>query len=265
MEILMRIVMCIKSVKKELVYREDDYRENLVINPYDLYALQNIIEVKKNNTEIICISMGPEAVTETLRRCIALGVDEVIHLSDKHFAGADTIATSYVLKKAIEKIGDVDLICCGQKTVDGETGQVVYALSEQLKIPCLAQVENITDLNQESISIERVNGDCSEKIQVELPAVISYRNCTTIYKKINLLRLKRAQNHKVVVWNMNDLQIDQSMCGQKGSKTIVQSVKRYNAISKKEQTILDGDIQDTVNIVKNIILGKDNGVCTYGE
>lgn len=261
----MRIVMCIKSVKKELVYQEDEYQENYVMNPYDLYALQNIIEAKKQGIEIICMSMGPEAVTDTLRRCIALGVDEVIQLSDKHFAGADTIATSYVLKKAIEKIGNVDLICCGQKTVDGETGQVVYALSEQLNIPCLSQVESITDLNQDTISIERVNGDCSEKIQVGLPAVISYRNCTTIYKKINLLRLKRAQNHKIVVWNMNDLQIDPSMCGQKGSKTIVQSVKKHHTIIKKEQTILDGDIKDTVHVVKNIILGKDSGVCAYGE
>ncbi len=205
-----------------------------MINPYDLYTLQNVIEMKKNNTEIICISMGPEGgAIETLRRCIALGVDEVIHLSDKHFAGADTIATSYVLKKAIEKIGDVDLICCGQKTVDGETGQVVYALSEQLKIPCIAQAEAITDLNEEYASIDRENGECFEKIRVELPAVISYRNCTTIYKKMNLLRLKRARNHEVVVWDMSDLQIDRSMCGLKGSKTIVQTVNKINPIIKK--------------------------------
>ncbi|GMQ56615.1 electron transfer flavoprotein subunit beta/FixA family protein [Vallitalea sediminicola] len=261
----MRIVMCIKPVKKELVYKEDDYRENLVINPYDLFALQNIIEMKKEGTEIICISMGPEAAKETLRRCIALGVDEVIHLKDKHFAGADTIATSYVLKKAIKKIGDVDLICCGQKTVDGETGQVVYALSEQLDIPCIAQVETITNLNADNASIERENGEYFEKIRVGLPAVISYRNCTTIYNKINLLRLKRAKNHKVVVWNMSDLQIDRSKCGLKGSKTIVQDVNKINPIIKKEQTILDGDVKDTATILKNIILGKNNGVCTYGK
>ncbi|QUH28434.1 electron transfer flavoprotein subunit beta/FixA family protein [Vallitalea guaymasensis] len=261
----MRIVMCIKPVKKELVYKENEHLENLVINPYDLYALQNIIEMKKEGTEIICISMGPEGAKEALRRCIALGVDDVIHLSDKHFAGADTIATSYVLKKAIEKIGDVDLICCGQKTVDGETGQVVYALSEQLGMPCIAQVETIMDLSVENASIERENGECIEKLKVRLPAVISYRNCTTIYKKINLLRLKRAKNKEIVVWNRNDLEIDRSMCGLKGSKTIVQDVNKINPMVKKEQTILDGDIENTAMIIKNIILGKDNGVCTYGK
>lgn len=255
--------MCIKPVKKELVYKEDDHRENLVINPYDLFALQNIIDMKKEGTEVICISMGPEAAKDTLRRCIGLGVDEVIHLHDKHFAGSDTIATSYVLKKAIEKISDVDLICCGQKTVDGETGQVAYALSEQLKMPCVAQVENITDLNMENVSIERENGECFEKLRVRLPAVISYRNCTTIYKNMNLLRLKRAKNHKIVVWDTNDLQVDKSMCGLKGSKTVVQDVNKINSIVKKEQTVLDGNVKDTASIIKNIILGKNNGVCAY--
>jgi electron transfer flavoprotein beta subunit len=256
--------MCIKPVKKELVYREDYHLENLVINPYDLFALQNLLDMKKEGTEIICISMGPQGAKETLRRCIALGVDEVIHLSAKHFAGADTIATSYVLKKAIEKIGDVSLICCGQKTVDGETGQVVYALSEQLDIPCISQVEAITDISGDDALIERENGECLEKLRVKLPGVISYRNCTTIYNNINLLRLKHARNHKVSVWNMDDLNIDKSKCGLEGSKTIVQDIDRINHIVKKEQTLLDGEVQETVNTIKNIISGN-NGVYTYGK
>ena len=252
----MKIVMCIKPVKRELVYKENDHRENLVINPYDLFALQNIIDLKKDDTKIICISMGPDASKETLRRCIALGVDEVIHLYDKHFAGSDTIATSYVLKKAIEKIGSVDLICCGQKTVDGETGQVAYALSEQLNIPCIAQVENIIDLNINNVTIERENGKCYEKLRVKLPAVISYRNCTTIYNNINLLKLKRAKNHEVPVWTMNDLQINKLKCGLEGSKTIVQNINKISPITKKEQIFLNGDIKNTACVIKNIISGK---------
>ena len=140
----MKIVVCLKPVRSELVYKKDEGYEEFVLNPYDLYVIKQCIELKKTcDCEIICLAMGVKSSEEILLKVKALGMDEVILLSDSRFGGSDTVATTYILSKAIEKIGDVDVVLCGKSSVDGETGQVGFGISEQLNYYVTDKVSKI--------------------------------------------------------------------------------------------------------------------------
>ena len=144
----MRIVVPIKQVPDmtEVKFdvekgRVDRSSAGAEINPFDMNALETAVQVKeKLGGTISAVSMGPPQAEAALRDALSRGVDEAVLLVDKAFAGADTLATSYTLAVAIKKMGEFDLIVCGEKTVDGDTGQVGPEIAEHLDIPHVAYV-----------------------------------------------------------------------------------------------------------------------------
>ncbi|NLN66316.1 MAG: electron transfer flavoprotein subunit beta/FixA family protein, partial [Clostridiaceae bacterium] len=128
----MKIVVCVKQVPATSDAKIDPetkriVREGLksILNPFDTYAIEEAVQLRdKFGGEVIVLSMGPEKATRVLREAISVGADRAVLLSDRAFGGSDTWATSYVLAKAIEKIGDVDLVICGKQAIDGDTAQV---------------------------------------------------------------------------------------------------------------------------------------------
>jgi len=117
------------------------------VNPFDMYAIEEAIRLKeKHGGQVIAISMGPPQAEYALREALALGCDEAILLTDRKFAGADTLATSYTLSLAISKIKPFDLIICGHKTTDGDTGQVGPELAAWLKIPHGSYIRKIVQV-----------------------------------------------------------------------------------------------------------------------
>lgn len=257
----MKIVMCIKPVSTAILYPDEDRNEKMLINPYDLFALSNLLELKRNcNCHIICICMGAQDSKEVLMKCLAMGVDEAILLYDsKAFAGADTVATTKVLAKAISKINDYDLIVCGMKTIDGETGQVPFGLAERLHINYINNIENIKSIMNNEVTVsKRIDNSLVVGNQL-LPALVIYNNFTLTNNYVTLLGMKKAQKKSIMVWDKFALDMNEVDCGLKGSKTqVVNLVPIYN---KKECVILENNTVEQALLIQNIILKNMQGVC----
>lgn len=248
----MRIVLCIKPVKSELVNHGEVKNEVFVMNPYDLFALENCLELKKkSNCQIICVCMGPMSSKYLLIKAIAMGVDEVVLLNDNIFIGSDTVATSYILTKAINKLGNIDMVVCGEKSIDGETGQVVYGISERLKYNCLTNIGKIIEIRDKQIILEKIDNKMKTIIQVNLPISISFSDFKLSQPNISLINLKRAKTKKIIIWGAVDIEADNSKCGLNGSKTKVLDIK--SQLSKKQNTKINGTIVDKAQFIHNFI------------
>jgi electron transfer flavoprotein beta subunit len=202
--------------------------------------------------------MGAQDSKEVLTKCLAMGVDEAIFLYDsKAFAGADTVATSKVLAKAISMINDYDLIVCGMKTIDGETGQVPFGLAERLHINYINNIENIKSIaNNEVTVLKRIDKNLVVGKQL-LPALVIYNSFTLTNNYVTLLGMKKAQKKSITVWDRLALDMNEGDCGIKGSKT--QVVNLVPICSKKECVILENNAVEQALFIQNIILKHTQG------
>lgn len=225
----MKIVVCIKQVPATNDAKIDPetkriIREGLkaILNPFDTYAVEEAVQLRgKFGGEVIVLSMGPEKATLAIREAISVGADRGILLSDRAFGGSDTWATSYVLSKAIDKIGDVDLVICGKQAVDGDTAQVgpgIAAHLDWLQATYVMAVENATD---DSIQVKRMHEDGYDICELEFPAVL------TVVKDINTPRVPTlrgrlaSQKSEIPIWKPADIGADLSKIGLDGSPTRV--------------------------------------------
>lgn len=255
----MKIVICIKPVKASLVYPNETRVEDFVINPYDLYALKKAVDLKKMiNCQLICLCMGPVSAKSALQRAIAIGADEAVIVCDNSFQGSDTVATSYILTQAIKKIGDVSLIICGKRTIDGETGQVVYGISERLGYHCLSEVSEIKEAKEGYMTIVQAVEEEFIIGKLKLPAVTSFCDFQVTQPKVSLLGLKKARKKEIQVWDAKNLEIDLSRCGLNGSKTKVLSVQQD--IAKKQKTFLEGSTEEKAKVLHQLLLGKTSSL-----
>jgi len=253
----MRIVVCIKPSKSEFVFPNELRNDTFVINPYDLCALKNCLELKKStDCTIICICMGPLDAKIPLIKALAMGVDEVILLNDTAFSGSDTVATSFVLAKAIAKVSDVDMVVCGEKSVDGETGQVVYGISERLGYYCVCKAERFISAEDGKVLMDMDDERNLTRIEVCLPVVVAFRDFSLTYPEISLLALKRAKLKGVTVWNAEDIDVDTNKCGIKGSKTKVYSIR--SGFAPREKNVVKGNTADKALFILGIVCGKKN-------
>ncbi|MEW6107140.1 MAG: electron transfer flavoprotein subunit beta/FixA family protein, partial [Bacillota bacterium] len=207
-----------------------------IINPFDMYAIEEALRIREQHgSKVTVITMGPPQAEEALRQALALGADEAVLLSDRAFAGADTLATSYTLAKAIEKLGGFDLVICGKQAADGDTAQVGPEVAEHLDIPHVTYVRKIEELSHGSpdsdgsgsrgapgfIRVQRMTEEGYEVIESPLPALI------TVVKEINEPRMPsikgmlRAKKAAITLWTARDLGVDASRVGLAGSPTRV--------------------------------------------
>lgn len=193
-------------------------------NPFDLNALEAGVRLKEGSGgKVTVVSMGPPQAESALRDALARGADKAILLTDRRFGGADTLATSYTLASAIKKIGDFDLVICGEKTVDGDTGQVGPEVAELLGIPHVAYVSEIKEHWKGGLVTVSEMGENYHVTGLELPGLI------TVTKNINeprLLSLRdklKARKSEIEIWDADDLAdiADENKFGIKGSPTWV--------------------------------------------
>ena len=151
-----------------------------IFNPEDLHALEMALQVRERyGGTITALTMGPPKAADILRDCLYRGVDRVILLTDRKFAGADTAATSYTLKAAIEKIGAFDLIFAGRQAIDGDTAQVGPQVAEKLGIPQITYAESVVDLKGREIIVNRAFDLGSELVQCQLPCLLTVVSSAT--------------------------------------------------------------------------------------
>ena len=149
-----------------------------IFNPDDLYALEAALQIKDANTgtRVNVVTMGPPAAAAVLKECLFRGADFTALVSDRGFAGADTLATSYALKCAIEKIGAFDLVLCGRQAIDGDTAQVGPQTAEKLginQITCVSKIETINAAKKEITAVRSIEGGW-EKVKAKLPVLLTF-------------------------------------------------------------------------------------------
>jgi len=242
----LNIIVCVKQVpgtNEVKINKETNtiIREGVeaIINPFDEYAIEEAVRIKeKMGGNVTVISMGIPKVADLLRDTVAVGVDNAVLLSDRAFAGADSLATAYALSMGIKKIGAYDLIICGKQATDGDTAQVGPSLAEKLGIPHTTYVRKIEEITETAIRCQRMTEDGYEVIEMPLPALI------TVVKEINEPRLPsikgklKAKKTEVTVYTADDIGADKNLCGLKGSPT--QVVKTFVPVHETHGEMIDG-------------------------
>ncbi|KZL91470.1 electron transfer flavoprotein subunit beta/FixA family protein [Clostridium magnum] len=256
----MHTLVCVKQVPDTTEIKIDPKTNTLdrssaptIINPYDAHAVEEAVKIKnKFGGKVSIISMGPSQAEEVIKKCIEMGADEGYLLSDKAFAGSDTLATSYILAMGIKKIMEkepIDLVFCGKQAIDGDTAQVGPGIASRLGIPQLTYVEKIKDLNLKSntVVIHRKIDNGYEVVESKLPCLI------TVEKDINdlsyspLPNMIRAARYKSTVWEISDFQADMSQLGLKGSPTSVRRI--FPPPQRPGGELLEGDVDHMVKLL----------------
>ncbi|MCJ7605517.1 MAG: electron transfer flavoprotein subunit beta/FixA family protein, partial [Dehalococcoidales bacterium] len=261
----MNIVVCLKQVPGTTdvkINRETNtlIRQGIenIINPFDTYALEEAVRIKeKHGGKVTVITMGPPQADAALREAISLGADEVILLSDRAFSGADTWATAFTLSQAIRKLESYDLIICGKQTIDGDTGQVGPEMAEMLKIPFIAYVSEIEEINGSQLRLRRLMEEGHEVIESALPAII------TVAKEINVPRLPslrgimKSKSARIETWDLAALGTDENSVGLAGSST--QVIKIFFPQRVHQAEMLEGTLEEkTDKLIGHL---KGSGLC----
>jgi electron transfer flavoprotein beta subunit len=240
------VIVCVKQVPGTTEVKIDRETNTLIrdgveaiLNPFDAYAVEEGIRVRERCAgRVTLLSMGIPGVAALLKETLALGADEAVLLSDRAFAGADSLATAYALSMGIRKIGAWDLVLCGKQAIDGDTAQVGPSLAEKLGVPHTTSVRKIEEIRAGYIRCQRLTEEGHETIEMPLPAVI------TVVKEINEPRLPsikgliRARQMAVQVWTAAEIGADPALCGLKGSPTRV--VRTFTPVHEVHSEMIAG-------------------------
>jgi len=244
----MRVIVPIKQVPETNAVKMDEktgtmIREGVeaIINPLDLYAIELAIQLREardeGEVEIVAISMGPPKAMTALKEAIAMGIDSAVLVSDKAFAGADTWATAYVLAASIRKLGDFDLVICGERATDGDTGQVGPGLAAFLDLPVVSYVSKLDSLADGACRTHRLVEEGYEVLEMDLPGVL------TVVKEVADPRLptlrgkQRAKRVEIPTWGAADLDVETDKLGLNGSPTRVVKIFRPSVARQCEKYI----------------------------
>lgn len=225
----MKIVVCIKQVPATSEAKIDPETKRIVregskaiLNPFDTYAIEEAVQLRdKFGGEVIALSMGPEKALLSLREAISVGADRAILLSNRAFGGSDTWATSYTLARAINKIGDVNLVICGKQAIDGDTAQVGPGIAAHLDWIQATYVMGVEDVNSKGVTVKRMHEDGYDICEVDFPAVL------TVLKDINTPRIPTLKGRlaslkiEIPVWGPSDIGTEIEKIGLNGSPTRV--------------------------------------------
>ena len=244
----MKIALCIKQVPDtaDIKWTENNtiQREGVesIINPFDTYAIETAVRLKEKikNVHITVLTMGPPQAEEILKKAISMGVDEGFLVSDRKFAGADTVATSRTLATAIkEKIGDVDLIICGQFATDGDTAQTGPSIAQHLNFAQITYVKEILGYKDGFLTVKREVEDGIEILKTKLPAVLCMLKCDYEPRRPLIEGFIKAHDAEIKAYSMEDIKLSAAEVGMKGSPTYVS--KAFRPEQKKGGEIIVPD------------------------
>ncbi len=253
-----------------------------IFNPEDLNALEQALRLKDQfpGTEITMLTMGPGRANEILREGIYRGADGGILLTDRAFAGADTLATSYALSCAIRRIKDFDVIICGRQAIDGDTAQVGPQVAEKLNIPQITYAEEIVAADDKKIRVKRRLERGVETVECQYPVLVTVNGSAAPCRPRNAKRLmkykkatgksERANNEaleKLVAakpyldineWTVNDIECDVNQLGLAGSPTKVKQIENI-VFQAKEAKILGNSDAEIDDLMKELIANHTIG------
>ncbi len=254
-----------------------------IFNPEDLHALEQALRVKDQfpGSTITLLTMGPPRAVEILKEGFYRGADDGILLTDRAFAGSDTLATSYALASAIREIKDVDIIFSGRQAIDGDTAQVGPQVAEKLGIPQVTYAEEIIKITDQTIQVKRRLEHGVETVECPFPLVITVNNTAPHCRPRNAKRLMKykhastmsnrqennddylasaiAHTHLTIKeWGVNNITVDHEQLGLSGSPTKVKKVDNiiFQAVETKTFTDMDEDMDELMKeLVESHIVG----------
>ncbi|MGV7207086.1 electron transfer flavoprotein subunit beta/FixA family protein [Oxalobacteraceae bacterium A2-2] len=234
----MHIVVCIKQVPDSAQIRVHPVTNTImrqgvpaIVNPYDLFALEEALRIKDQvGGRVTVLTMGPPQAEAALRKCISFGADDAVLVTDRAFAGADTLATSFALASAIRQIGRelaVDMVFTGKQTIDGDTAQVGPGIAKRLDLQLLtyvSKVENLDPTRREIVAHRRAEGGV-QVLKTSLPCLVTMLEGSNDMRFATMDNMFRAARHPVRVWDRTAAGIeDVGKIGLKGSPTVVSKV-----------------------------------------
>jgi electron transfer flavoprotein beta subunit len=234
----MHIVVCIKQVPDSAQIRVHPVTNTImrqgvpaIVNPYDLYSLEEALRLKDQfGGRVTVLSMGPPQADAALRKAISFGADEAILVTDRAFAGSDTLATSFALASAIRQIQKdmpVDMVFAGKQTIDGDTAQVGPGIAKRLGMQLLTYVSKVESLDLEAgkIVVQRRAEGGVQVLQTALPCLITMLEGTNEMRFATMHNMFRASRYPLKIWDKDAAGIeDVAKIGLKGSPTIVSKV-----------------------------------------
>lgn len=248
-----------------------------IFNPEDLNALEQALQIKDNHpdSKITILTMGPGRAAEIIREGLFRGADDGVLLTDRAFAGADTLATSYALSMAARKIKDFDIIISGRQAIDGDTAQVGPQVAEKLGIPQITYAENIESIATDKIRIKRRLENGVETVESSLPVLVTVNSSAQPCRPRNAKLLQKYKHAKTVTerqvehidyidiyddrpylniteWGVADVDADVALCGLSGSPTKVKRIENVSFQAKENKKLSDSD-NDINELMKELI------------
>ncbi len=244
----MHFVVCIKQVPDSAQIRVHPVTNTImrqgvptIINPYDLFSLEEALRLRdKVGGAVTVLTMGPPMAADSLRKALTIGADRAVLLTDRFFAGSDTLATTYALAQAIRKIGETfgkpDIVFAGKQTIDGDTAQVGPGIAKRLDLLQLTYVSALTEIDQENrtITLERRSEGGTQVLKSQLPCMITMLEGSNVVRRGKIDDALRAARAEIVTWSAKDAGIeDLTLCGLRGSPTVVKRVFAPQARAEK--------------------------------
>jgi electron transfer flavoprotein beta subunit len=255
----MDIIVCIKQVPDTTEVKIDPEKGTLIregvpsiVNPFDEYAVEAALRIKEQlGGKVTVITMGPPQAVEALRKCVAMGADEAILISDRAFAGSDTWSTSYTLAGAIKSLGKYDLILCGKQAIDGDTAQVGPGIAEHLKISQVTYVQKVLEAKEDMVVVERGIESGYEVIETPLPAVLTIDKAANVPRLPSMMGTMKALRKEIKTLTAKDIQVEEGMFGMEGSPTRVK--RTFTPQPRKGGRMLGGEMDEALDELVRIL------------
>ena len=257
----MKIVVCIKQVPDTTEIKIDPVAGTLIrtgvpsiMNPDDKGGLEFALQLKDNyNAQVTVITMGPPQADAVLREAFAMGVDRAILLTDRVFAGADTLATSNALAAALKNI-DYDIIITGRQAIDGDTAQVGPQIAEHLGLPQISYVTDLKFDGEKTFTVKKETEDGYQLLSVDAPCLFTVLASANKARYMSVAGIIDAFDKEVEVWSADTCPVDKSKLGLNGSPTRVK--KSFTKGTKAAGQMYEVDSEQAVEIIINKLKEK---------
>jgi len=243
---LLKIIICVKQALDVTQIKADPSTRQIItvdakrkISDFDKNAIEEALRIKETQgAEVTALTVSSEDAKMILREALAMGADKAYMVSDPPFEGSDTLVTSYILAEAIKKIGEFDLILCGEASVDSYSAQVGSRLAERLEIPLVAYARKL-GIEGNILTVERTLEDCYETVKAKTPALVTVTAEINTPRIPSLMAIMKASKKEIVTWTLQDLSISKEKVGKTGSaiqitEVLAPKVERKKIVIKGE-------------------------------
>jgi electron transfer flavoprotein beta subunit len=250
----MNIVVCIKQVPDTTEIKINPETGTLIrdgvpsiMNPDDKGGLEMALMLKDTyNAHVTVMTMGPPQAESILREAFAMGADRAILLTDKRFAGADTLATSHALAGALRTL-DFDLIITGRQAIDGDTAQVGPQMAEHLQLPQISYVTGLAYNGSNLLTVKKETEEGYQMLEVELPCLLTVLATANKARYMSVQGIMEAFDKEMEIWDADRIEVDKEKLGLKGSPTRVK--KSFTKTQKSAGKVFEVDAEEAVGII----------------